>query len=149
MATSAPHTDDVWLVYDGECPVCRTYCSSIRIREAAGRLHLVDARQPGALMDEITRAGIDIDRGMVLKVKGQLYYGDAAMHAITLMSTRNGWFNRLSFLLFGTRAGARIFYPAGKAFRTVLLKILGIAYIDNLRAGSSAAALATTRQEGK
>jgi hypothetical protein len=54
---------------------------------AAGRLHPVDARQPGPLMEEITRAGIDIDRGMVLKVRGQLYDGDAAMHAITLMSS--------------------------------------------------------------
>jgi predicted DCC family thiol-disulfide oxidoreductase YuxK len=123
---------DLWLVYDGECPVCRNYCRHVRLREAAGRLHLVDARQPGPLMDEITRAGLDIDQGMVLKIRGQLYYGDVAMHMITLMSTRAGWFNRLSFLFFGTRVAARIFYPAGKAVRNLLLKVLGIPYIRNL-----------------
>lgn len=48
------------------------------------------------------------------------------------MSTRAGWFNRLSFLFFGTRLASRIFYPAGKAFRNVLLKVLGIPYIGNL-----------------
>jgi hypothetical protein len=69
---------------------------------------------------------------MVLKVRGQLYYGDAAMHMITLMSTRAGWFNRLSFLFFGTRLAARVFYPIGKVFRNVLLKFLGISYIRNL-----------------
>jgi len=29
-------TEDVWLVYDGECPVCNTYCKYIRIRDAVG-----------------------------------------------------------------------------------------------------------------
>jgi predicted DCC family thiol-disulfide oxidoreductase YuxK len=132
MMLQVPNAEDLWLVYDDECPVCRNYCRHIRLSEAAGRLHLVDARQPGALMDEITRAGLDIDQGMVLKVRGQLYYGDAAMHMITLMSTRAGWFNRLSFLFFGTRLAARVFYPIGKVFRNVLLKFLGISYIRNL-----------------
>jgi len=132
MTLQTTRDDDLWLVYDGECPVCRSYCRHIRLRQAAGRLHLVDAREPGPLMDEITRAGLDIDQGMVLKVRGQLYYGDAAMHLITLMGTRAGWFNRVSFLFFGTRFAARIFYPAGKAVRNLLLKILGIRYIDNL-----------------
>lgn len=132
MMLQVPNAEDLWLVYDDECPVCRNYCRHIRLSEAAGRLQLVDARQPGALMDEITRAGLDIDQGMVLKVRGQLYYGDAAMHMITLMSTRAGWFNRLSFLFFGTRLAARVFYPIGKAFRNVLLKFLGISYIRNL-----------------
>ena len=143
MTQSTPHPEDLWLVYDGECPVCRSYCSMVRIRAAAGRLHLVDARQPGPLMEEITRAGMDIDQGMVLKVRDQLYYGDAAMYMITLMSTRAGWFNRLSFLFFGTRLAARIFYPAGKAFRNVLLKVLGIPYIDNLRRNDVAATVAS------
>ena len=132
MSVSTGPNDDLWLVYDGECPVCRNYCRHVRLREAAGRLHLVDARRPGPLMDEITRVGLDIDQGMVLKVRGQLYYGDEAMYVITLMSTRAGWFNRVSLLFFGTRAASRIFYPAGKALRNLLLKILGIRYIDNL-----------------
>jgi len=31
------------------------------------------------------------------------------------------------------RIASRIFYPAGKAFRNILLKALGIPYIYNLR----------------
>lgn len=139
MKTPPPEMQDLWLVYDGECPVCRNYCRHIRLREAAGRLHLVDARLPGPLMDEITRAGLDIDQGMVLKVRGRLYYGSVAIYMIALMSTRAGWFNRLSFLFFGTPLAARIFYPAGKAFRNVLLKVLGISYINNLGGKHSAA----------
>jgi predicted DCC family thiol-disulfide oxidoreductase YuxK len=124
---------DVWLVYDGECPVCTTYCKHARIRDAVGRLHLVDARQPGALMDEITAAGLDIDQGMVLKFEDVMYYGPEAMRMLTMLSTRSGAFNRLSYLLFGTSARSRIAYPIGKAFRNLVLKLMGIKYIENLK----------------
>jgi predicted DCC family thiol-disulfide oxidoreductase YuxK len=130
---NAAAQEDVWLVYDHECPVCRTYCQYARIRETVGRLRLVDARQPGPLMDEITAAGLDIDQGMVLKMRGQMYYGADAIQMLSLLGTRSGWFNRLCFVFFGTRLGARIFYPTGKAFRNALLKLLGIPFIGNLK----------------
>ena len=124
---------DAWLVYDGECPVCKTYCKYIRIREAVGNLRLVDARQSSALMDEITAAGLDIDQGMVLKFKDVIYYGSDAIHMLTLLSTPSGIFNRINYYVFSTKLGARIFYPIGKVFRTLLLKILRIQYIENLK----------------
>lgn len=128
--------EDVWLVYDGECPVCKTYCKYIRIREAVGNLHLVDARQPGELMKEITSLGLDIDQGMVLKFKDAIYYGPDAIHMLTLLSTPSGIFNRINYYVFSTKVGSKIFYPIGKAFRTLLLKLLGIRYIENMKAGS-------------
>ena len=132
MKPTAERTD-VWLVYDGECPVCKTYCKYIRIRDAVGNLQLVDARQPGILMDEITAAGLDIDQGMVLKFKDVIYYGADAIHMLTLLSTPSGIFNRINYYVFSTKIGAKIVYPLGKAFRTLLLKLLGIKYIENLK----------------
>jgi len=125
--------EDVWLVYDGECPVCKTYCKYIRIREAVGNLQLVDARQPSELMDEITRLGLDIDQGMVLKFKNTIYYGADAIHMLTLLSTPSGIFNRINYYVLSTKLGSKIFYPIGKAFRTLILKLLGIRYIENLK----------------
>jgi len=124
---------DAWLVYDGECPVCKTYCRYIRIRDAVGALHLVDAREPGPLMDEITAAGMDIDQGMVLKFNGAMYYGADAIHMLTLLSTPSGVFNRFNYYVFSSKLGSAVFYPLGKAFRTALLKLLGIRYIENLK----------------
>jgi predicted DCC family thiol-disulfide oxidoreductase YuxK len=132
MTNSSATQEDLWLVYDDECPVCRTYCKYVRIRDTVGLLHLVDARQPGPLMDEITAAGLDIDQGMVLKFKQVTYYGPDAIYMLSLLSTRAGWFNRMCFVFFGTRWGARVFYPIGKAFRNLVLKLLGISYIGNL-----------------
>lgn len=131
MSTSVG-TGDVWLVYDGECPLCSTYCKHARVRDAVGRLHLVDARQPGELMDEITAAGLDIDQGMVVKFEGVMYYGPEAIRVLTLLSTSSGLFNRISYGFFGTARRARIFYPVSKAIRNLVLKLLGIRYIENL-----------------
>lgn len=124
---------NVWLVYDGECPVCKTYCRYARLRAAVGQLHLVDARQPSALMDEITAAGLDIDQGMVVKFEGVMYYGPDAIRMLTLLSTSSGLFNRINYWFFGTPMRAGVFYPVGKAFRNIILKLLGIGYIENLK----------------
>jgi len=124
---------DAWLVYDGECPVCNTYTRYIRIRNTVGQLHLVDARHPGPLMDQITAAGLNIDQGMVLKFNDVMYYGPDAIFVLTRLSSPSGIFNRINYYFFGSKIGASLFYPAGKAVRTVLLKLLGIKYIENLK----------------
>lgn len=125
--------DTVWLVYDGQCPVCTFYCRYVRIRETVGTLHLVDAREPSALLDEVTALGLNIDQGMVLKFKDTIFYGSDAVHILSLLGTTSGLFNRINFHVFRTRLGARIVYPIGKAFRNVILKLMGIRYIDNLK----------------
>ena len=54
---------EILLVYDWECPACDTYCRRVRVRPSAGKLHLVNARETTAAMEEITNAGLDIDQG--------------------------------------------------------------------------------------
>ena len=127
--------EDLWLVYDGDCPLCSAWCKRARVRDAVGELHLIDARQPSALMDEITALGLDIDQGMVLKFKDVIYYGPDAIRMMSLLSTPAGWFNRLNAIFFGGKRRAGFWYPVGKAFRNLTLKVLGIKYIDNLGAG--------------
>jgi predicted DCC family thiol-disulfide oxidoreductase YuxK len=129
--------DEVWLVYDGQCPVCTFYCRYVRIRAAVGTLHLVDAREPSALLDEVSALGLDIDQGMVLKFKHAIYYGSDAIHMLTLLGSPSGLFNTANFYVFRTRLGARIVYPIGKACRNLILKLLGIRNIDNLKRPAS------------
>lgn len=104
----------------------------MRIRESAGRLVLVDARDGGPIMDEITAAGLDIDQGMVLKVGQTLYYGADAIHVLALMGTNSGVFNRITHWSFRYRPVARVLYPILRAGRNLLLKYLGRTRINNL-----------------
>ncbi|MFZ5724028.1 MAG: DCC1-like thiol-disulfide oxidoreductase family protein [Pseudomonadota bacterium] len=124
---------EVLVVYDKQCPACDYYCHLVRIRESVGRLVLVDARDGGPVMEEITAAGLDIDQGMVVKVGRQMYYGPDAIHVLALMGTNKGFFNRLAYWSFRSSAVSRVLYPALKACRNLLLKFLGITKINNLK----------------
>ena len=123
---------EILLVYDRQCPACDYYCNLARIRESVGKLVLVDARESGEIMQRITAAGLDIDEGMVLAIDDQLYYGAEAIHMLALLSTRSGVFNRLTYHVFRSRRAAALLYPALKACRNLLLKILRRTRINNL-----------------
>ncbi|TDJ30888.1 MAG: DUF393 domain-containing protein [Gammaproteobacteria bacterium] len=124
--------DKILLVYDTECPVCENYCQRVRIEESAGDLKLIDARESSEVLTEITALGLDIDQGMVLKMQGELYYGADAIHALALMSSRSGHFNRFNYWLFQSERASRLLYPALKWGRNLLLKSLGRTKINNL-----------------
>lgn len=62
------------------------------MNETVGKLRIIDARESSEVMDEITGMGLDIDQGMVLKLDGQIYYGSDAIHALSLIGTRSGFF---------------------------------------------------------
>lgn len=120
------------LVYDKECPACRNYTIMVRVRESVGKLELIDAREDSPIMREITAAGLDIDDGMVLKMGDQLYYGSDAIHALSLISSRSGVFNRLNYWLFKSKRASQVLYPMLRAGRSVLLKVLSKSKINNL-----------------
>ena len=124
---------EILLVYDKQCPACDYYCNLVRIRDSVGELRIVDAREQSDVVDEITAMGLDIDQGMILKMEGQIYYGPDAIHALSLISTRSGFFNRLNYYLFSSKASSNILYPVFKACRNLLLKILGVTKINNLQ----------------
>jgi predicted DCC family thiol-disulfide oxidoreductase YuxK len=123
---------DIFLIYDKECPACTYYCETVRIRESVGNLILIDAREPSPIMDEITAAGLDTDQGMVLIVGDRMYYGVDAIHALSIMGTRSGVFNRVAYWCFRSKAVSSVLYPILRAGRNLLLKILGRTKINNL-----------------
>ena len=122
--------EKILLVYDKECPACDYYCQVMRIRDSVGEIIIVNARDDSAVMDEITGQGLDIDQGMVLKMGNTLYYGSDAIHALALISSRSGIFNRLNYWIFKSKTLSRIFYPALRFFRNMLLKLLGKSKIN-------------------
>lgn len=129
--------EEILLVYDRECPACNAYCQVVRIRESVGDLRIVDAREYSEVMDEITSQGHDLDQGMVLKMGGQLYYGADAMHALALIGSRSGIFNRLNYWIFRSKTASAILYPVLRFFRNLLLKVLGKTKINNLEIGDN------------
>lgn len=122
----------VWLVYDGECPICRPTANALKIRAAVGELILVNARHSDPIMLELKQAGLNIDEGMVVKINNTFYHGAEAQHVLAMIGTDEDWFNRINVWLFRSKIIAKLFYPIMKNIRFTVLKIKGIAKINNL-----------------
>lgn len=124
--------EEILLVYDKACPVCNNYCQVIRVREDVGELRIIDARENSAIREELTAMGLDLDQGMVLKMGEGLYFGSDAIHALALISSRSGIFNRMNYWIFKSKTLAAILYPISRSCRNLLLKLLGKSKINNL-----------------
>ncbi len=85
------------------------------------------------LIQEITRLGLDLDDGMVLKFQGVCYHGEDALHMMALLGSSSGWFNKANALFFRSRTLAKIFYPAMRGTRNLLLRMNGVEKIQNLQ----------------
>jgi predicted DCC family thiol-disulfide oxidoreductase YuxK len=123
MATQSK--PDTWIVYDGQCPFCSRYVQLVRLRETLGQIKLVDAREGGPIVDEARAAGLDLDEGMVLKLDGRFYHGADCIHMLALLSTPSSWFNRVNAAVFRSRTASRLLYPALRAGRNAVLRMLG------------------------
>lgn len=115
-----------WLVYDGECTLCRNYTRYLRVKDAVGELTLVDARVGGPLVEEIRRLPHDLNDGMVLKIHQRYYVGHEALNVLAILSDNRGGFSRLNRLVFRSPLASRLGYPVLKLGRRLLLKIKGI-----------------------
>lgn len=125
MMSASADVGSNWLLYDGECPFCASYVHYVRLRETAGPITLADAREHPQLVAEAQSLGFDIDVGMVLKLDGRYYFGSDCIHALSLLTTPSGVFNRLNRALFRSKTVARIAYPMMRAGRNAALFMLG------------------------
>ena len=123
---------EAWLVYDGQCPFCSRYVRYVRLRESVKPLHLVDAREGGPVVEEIQRAGFDLNAGMVLKMGGRYYHGPDCIHALAMLSSPSSLFNKINAAIFRSPQLSRWLYPGLRAGRNAALRILGRGQIASL-----------------
>lgn len=126
--------DDIWVVYDGECPLCSRYVLLYQLRERGQRIHLIDARSEHPIVRDIRARNLDLNEGMVVRWRGRHYYGAAAMHLLATLAGEATVFNRLNRLVFSRPRLARALYPALVRGRKLLLRLLGRKLIDEINA---------------
>ncbi len=120
------NNDTVYLIYDGECPICGYAAKVTKLRKAAGKLEIINARESHPLVTEAKKQGYDLDNGIVVKYQGKSYYGKDAMHLLAMLGSPVGWFNRMNVFLFKSKILSEIFYPIFKFIRRCLLLALGV-----------------------
>lgn len=126
--------EDIWFVYDGECPICQMGAALYTVRQSVGKLHTVNARTEKGhpVYREVNAAGLDLDRGMVIKYRDRLYQGEEALHVMAALGADSGWFNKVNNRLFRHKALARLCYPFMRGARDVALAVKGSGKIRNL-----------------
>lgn len=125
------HKTGVWIVYDGDCPLCRHSAQAVSLQENCGTLYLLDARKnhDHDLMRDIRAHAFDLNEGIVIFHQEQFYHGSDALRFIALNTTPHGIGNHIVRVLFRYEWSARFAYPIMRFFRNALLKIIGVGKI--------------------
>ena len=114
-----------YVVYDGDCPFCSSYVKLLRLREAAGPIVLLNAREDHPVVRRVEQHGVVLDQEMALVMGSNIYSGGECINRLALMSTQSGLFNRLNAALFSSPKFSRIAYPFLRCGRNLALKALG------------------------
>ncbi len=112
--------DGIEIIYDGECPLCRSWIGMVRLRKAVGQVVLIDARGDDPRLPALM-ANHDLDRGMLVRFGGRIWHGAAAMQLLSILSERAG---PLQLWMRNPRRAA-LTYPVLVLGRRVLLAVLG------------------------
>lgn len=122
--------DNATIIYDGECPLCKSYVSHLRLKKTVD-VQLINARENKSILNNQELKHIDINQGMILILNGKIYSGDECVHILALLSTPSGSFNKFNYLIFKNKHLSKILYPLMRTGRNMLLKLLGIKKINH------------------
>jgi predicted DCC family thiol-disulfide oxidoreductase YuxK len=114
-----------FLLYDGECPACRSYVAIARLRELWPDLRILDARGEPELVSELRAKGLEINQGFVLSLGGTLYFGPEATRMIGERGRSHGGMRGGLLRAIGTAPWSRSLYPWLNRGRQLLLAALG------------------------
>lgn len=122
----------IWIIYDGECPLCRSFVHAFHIKKKYGALYLINARQldDDFLQSEIDRLSLNIDEGMIVYTSGEFYHGRDAVRFLALnCESQNKLWAFLSFIL-KMNVISSLVYPVMKSVRNIVLRVRGVKKIN-------------------
>ena len=124
-ALKSVRSDRTSIIYDGHCPFCSSYIKLLRLREAIGPVDVIDGRTRPDIVAELNTLEIDIDQGMIVYYRDQIYYGGDALNILSLLSTKSGIWNRMLAAIFAKKSLARMLYPVLRFGRNMTLRLMG------------------------
>ncbi len=117
--------EETFLLYDGECPACRSYVAMARLRQQWPALRVLDARHEPALTAELRAKGFEINDGMVLSLGGRIYFGAEATRMMATGGRQRHAARRAALWAIGAAPWSRQLYPWLNRGRQLLLRVLG------------------------
>jgi predicted DCC family thiol-disulfide oxidoreductase YuxK len=130
LTTQGIDASALYLIYDDECPLCRSSAHALTIKKAVGNLVLINARESHPLVSAAYARGLDPDLGIIVIYNDQYYFGDDAAHLLALLNSSQTKLNAITASLFRVKSVARFLYPIVKSIRRLLLSIKGVGAIE-------------------
>jgi predicted DCC family thiol-disulfide oxidoreductase YuxK len=116
--------DTFVVIYDGDCPFCRSYVAYSALSQRFARLDLIDARTDPELQLTYRSLGYDLNEGMVVIENGLIFHGSRAMERIAYHTRGNRRGNALlARVMFDSRTAEKL-YGVLSVGRSIVLKIL-------------------------
>ena len=129
MTDRPEYLQNDFLLYDGECPACRSYIAIAQLRKLWPRLQILDARSEPTLVARLRADGCEINDGMVLCLRGTVHFGAEATRMIGAAGRVHGGARRWTLAAIGSAPWSRRLYPWLNRGRQLLLRGLGRALI--------------------
>lgn len=130
MNADAPKLPGSYLLYDGECPACRSYVAIARLRQLWPDLRVLNARDQPQLVADLRWRGYEINDTFVLSLGGTIYAGPQATRMIAEQGRAHGGPRSWFLAAIGTAPWSRGLYPWLSRGRRLLLTLLGKPLID-------------------
>jgi len=108
-------------LYDSKCPLCTFGVKKFKLDEKFGDLRYEDMRGENALKDEAVAQGIDLEKGVVIKIGDTLYSASDAVWFLSGRADHSTWFNRQINRVFRSKTRSRLIYPLLSAIRFFLM----------------------------
>jgi len=120
----------IYLIYDGECPICNKTAQILQIRKSVGKLEIINARSESAIVKDVKKLGYDLNKGILVIYEDRYYYGKDALNILAIIGSPCDFFNKINMVIFRSKILASIFYPFLKFIRNCLLFLLKIEKIN-------------------
>ena len=124
MMPNKDNFDQLFVVYDGDCPLCTNFVKLYSISKNVSGIELINAREKPALVREFRSQGMEINEGMIVTWRGHRYFGAEGMHLLAILGNDSGTVGMLNRLLFRNRKIAAAAYPLLAAGRRMTLTLL-------------------------
>jgi predicted DCC family thiol-disulfide oxidoreductase YuxK len=121
---------EIYLIYDGECPVCNKAAQILKIQQSIGKLQIINARSNHQLVKHIKKLGYDLNEGILVIFQDKYYHGKDAMNLLAMIGSPSDLLNKINIVIFRSKILTSIFYPLLKFIRNSLLFLLKIEKIN-------------------
>jgi predicted DCC family thiol-disulfide oxidoreductase YuxK len=116
---------DNFVLYDGECPICRSYMALAGLRRLRPDFKVLDARHEPEIVAALRVAGYDVNDSIIVKLGSTTYAGADATRLISVLGSNNPLMPRIALYILGGAPWSRALYPLLRATRNGLLRVLG------------------------